>query len=297
MSKLEHALDGAIALLQEGNSLEEALNHYPELRQELAPLLAATLQVRKVELGATPAFKARSRAQLLGHIAAHPRQRPSSGLLRFAVGLATVALALTSATTAMAQSSLPGHTLHPVKLYSEQVWRALHSNPIQADLAIAQRRLEELLAVQSEQVPDALSAYAASLEVLRRDVEALPDRALSAQTVLHAQRQQVQQVLEAVGSTSDDVFTIMPTLDQLITANPTQVPLTTPTQPVQLVVPVIPSLAVSISVSGGGNETAVEVTTSGNEQSRSSGLDLNLAVDIMEPVKSLMDSMFRSAAP
>ncbi|UYN91923.1 MAG: hypothetical protein KIT70_00145 [Anaerolineales bacterium] len=248
MVTLERALDGAIELVLQGKSLEEALAQYPEHAQQLQPLLLVTMQVSKVgEALPSPAFKARGRALLEGSMAAAPRRGGRNPLFKLAASMAALLLTLATATTAMAQSALPGDALHPWKLYSEQVWRSLQTNPVQADLQIAQRRLEELLAVDGdpERVPAALSAYASALDVLRTQLEALPDRAFSAQQALHGQRDQVQSALEAAGTTVDEVFTILPTLDVLITANPVQVPLSTPVEQIQLVVPVIPAISPS----------------------------------------------------
>lgn len=246
MVTLERALDGAIELVLQGKSLEEAVAQYPEHAAQLKPLLTATLQISKAgEALPSPAFKARGRARLEGNMAAAPRRGGRNPLFKLAASMAALLLTLASATTAMAQSALPGDALHPWKLYSEQVWRSLQTNPVQADLQIAQRRLEELLAVDGdpERVPAALSAYASALDILRTQLEALPDRALSAQQALHGQRDLVLPILEAAGSSVDEVFTILPTLDVLITANPVQVPVSTPVPQMQLVVPVIPSVS------------------------------------------------------
>lgn len=250
MVTLDRALDGAIELVLQGKSLEEALAQYPEHEAQLKPLLKATLQISKVgEALPSPALKSRGRARLEGAMAAAPRTRGRNPLFRLAASMAALLLTLATATTAMAQSALPGEPLHTWKLYSEQVWRSLHTNPVQADLQIAQRRLEELLAVDGDpaRVPAALSAYASALDVLRTQLEALPDRALSAQQALHGQRDLVEAVLESAGSSVDEVFTILPTLDVLITANPMQVPVSTPVEQIQLVMPVIPTVVAPAS--------------------------------------------------
>lgn len=286
MADLDTALERALNLVQEGKTPAEALERYPKYRKALEPLLAAALVLRATQLpGLAPAAKARRRAELEAQLA----ERPSGAALRrswlrLAGGLAAVCLFLATATTALAQSSLPGDALHPVKLYSEQVWRAVSSNHIQADLTIAQRRLEELLAVEgdAERVPDALSAYASSLEVLRRDLESLPDRALSAQTVLHAQREQMQTVLEATGSTVDEFFTILPTVENLITNHPVQVPLSTPSgatiELVSPVVPVAPPVSVSVSSGLSGEQpAALSIDVAGRGQGLSTTIDTTLS--------------------
>lgn len=288
MTDLERALEGAIELVQQGKSLEEALAQYPQHSPHLKPLLMAAVGIAQAG-SALPgaAFKTRGRATLEAHMAITPRRGSSRGL-RLATSLAVVLLTLAATTTAMAQSALPGERLHSVKLYSEQVWRSLHSNPIQADLQIAQRRLEELLALEgdTQRVPAALSAYAGALDVLRKDLEALPDRALSAQQALHGQRDLVQSALEAAGTTVDEVFTILPTLEVLITANPVQVPLSTPVQQIQLVVPTIPTVAVSV---GKPEEPVISVGVSEEGLSLQAGKST-----IVEQIENAVDSVLRS---
>lgn len=299
MANLDTALERALTLVQEGMTPEEALERYPQYRAVLGPLLQAALQVRSAQpTGLSLAAKNRGRAELQARMTARPRAyAPRLSVLRMAATAAVCVFALMTATTAMAQSALPGDVLHPVKLYSEQVWRSLHSNPVQADLSLAQRRLEELLAVEgdADRVPDALSAYASSLEILRRDLEALPDRALSAQTVLHAQREQMQTVLEAAGSTVDDFFTILPTVESLITNNPVQVPLSTPTDDgIQLVSPVVPvAPAVSVSINPPSEEPAFLLSgdTSAKDQSQTIGSDIEQAL------KELISTTIITIAP
>ncbi len=291
MTDFQRALDGAIELVRQGQSLEEALAQYPQYSTQLKPLLTAAMHLGQAAATLPGAgFKARGRAALEGHMALTPR-RGGSRWLRLAASLAVVTLTLAATTTAMAQSALPGQRLHSVKLYSEQVWRSLHSNPIQADLQIAQRRLEELLALEgdAERVPAALGAYASALDVLRRDLEALPDRALSAQQVLHGQREQVQGILEQAGSTVEEVFTILPTLDVLITANPVQVPLSTPVEQMQLVVPTIPTVVVSV---GKPEEPVISVGVSEEGVSLEAG-----KTNIVEQIENAVDSVLLLLTP
>lgn len=296
MANLDTALERALTLVQEGLTPAEALERYPQYRKALEPLLLAALQVQGSQpAGLSPAAKSRGRAELEARMAAQPRVRaPRLSFVRMAASAAAVVMALATATTAMAQSALPGDVLHPVKLYSEQVWRSMQGNPIQADLSIAQRRLEELLAVENdpERIPYALSAYATSLEVLRRDLETLPDRALSAQTVLHAQREQMQTVLEAAGSTVDEFFTILPTVETLITNNPVQVPLSTPSESIQLVSPVVPvAPPVSVSANPASEQPAaisVDVGAKDGGLSISIGTNLDSALN---GIKGLLETL------
>ncbi|MCL4258542.1 MAG: hypothetical protein KJZ53_08445, partial [Anaerolineales bacterium] len=117
MANLETALEGAIELVQQGKSIEEALAQYPEHRLQLQPLLTASVHLKQAGLALpAAAFKARGRANLEAAMAASRRRGGRSPLFKLAAGLAAVVLTLTTATTAMAQSALPGETLHPLKL-------------------------------------------------------------------------------------------------------------------------------------------------------------------------------------
>jgi hypothetical protein len=63
------------------------------------------------------------------------------------VGLAAVLLALLVTGTAYAQSTLPGDALYGWKLASEDAWRAVSADPVETDLVIAERRVNELTVV------------------------------------------------------------------------------------------------------------------------------------------------------
>ncbi len=100
---------------------------------------------------------------------AHPRKTTHPGFLfmRLAVSLAFVMLAFLAAGTVYAQSALPGETFYAWKLASENVWRAVSPDPLGVDLALAERRMNELMAVGEDPSLQAqtLDAY---LEVTSR---------------------------------------------------------------------------------------------------------------------------------
>ncbi len=116
------------------------------------------------------AFKARVRARLTQQMLAHPRRRSSRfnfAFMRLAGNFAIVLMIFLMAGTAYAQSALPGTTFYEWKLISENAWRAVSADPIRTDLAIAERRMNELIAVSNDPAlqPRALEAY---LEVTAR---------------------------------------------------------------------------------------------------------------------------------
>jgi hypothetical protein len=282
VSTFEIALEDALARMQvEGESLEAALSRYPEFAEQLKPLLLAA-QGLKAAPQATPsaAFKQRGRSALLAHMAAHPRSG-THGLplrLRYAAGLAAAVLALATATTVMAQGALPGQVLHPLKLASEAVWRAVHINPIYVDLEISNRRLTELIAVQGDpsRAPEALRAYAASLDRLKNDLALVPNKALSARDVITSQKEQLRGLLEASGTNADEFFTILPTLDELIEKNPNQVPVVIPSLQVPVVIPIIPTPSSSRSGESDGGEVIP-----------------NLAGEVLDSAKDVVDDLLQ----
>lgn len=282
MSTFEIALEDALARMQlEGESLEAALNRYPEFAAELKPLLLAAENLKAApQAAASAAFKQRGRSALLAHMAAHPRTG-AQGLplpLRYAAGLAAAVLALATATTVMAQGALPGQALHPLKLASETVWRAVHINPIYVDLEISNRRLTELIAVQDDpgRAPEALRAYAASLDQLKQDLALVPNKALSARDVITNQKEQLRGLLEASGTSADEFFTIIPTLDELIEKNPNQVPVVIPSLQVPVVIPIIPTPSSSRSGESEGGEVIP-----------------NLAGEVLDSAKDVVDDLLQ----
>jgi hypothetical protein len=245
VSEFEKILEEALERIrEEGESLEEVLAGYPEHAAQLRPLLEMSQEFITLQnVSVSAEFKQRGRAALQQHMRAHPRAasaRPRMGM-RLAVGFATIVLTFTTAATALAQSALPNQALYSWKLASEKVWRAVHVNPVYVDLELSNRRMNELLAVQSDPTlaPVALAAYAASLEVLRQDVARMPTKALSARDIITAQKEAVRSLLNTSGRNPDEFFGILPTLDEVIEANPDQeVPRSTP----QLQLPVVTAL-------------------------------------------------------
>ncbi len=154
------ALEDCLERLAQGENIQACLARYPEQAAELKPLLVAASRVeRGTQLKPSAAFRARARNRLGTYMAAHPRSvqqpvlripRPAkrlSPLSRLSFGMSALLLAFTVTGTALAQSALPGTALYSWKLASEQVWRAFSTDPAGVDLALADRRIDEFLAV------------------------------------------------------------------------------------------------------------------------------------------------------
>jgi len=150
-------LDDCIERLARGETLQACLSRYPEQAVELEPYLrtATRIETSAKQIHPSPAFKARGRARLTAHMAAHPRALKIRvpGRFRFpwlVLGLAICLVALAVTTTVLAQSALPGGTLYPLKLSSEQAWQMVSPDPAGVGLVLAQRRVDEALAVSGD---------------------------------------------------------------------------------------------------------------------------------------------------
>jgi hypothetical protein len=162
MSDLELILDDCLNKLAHGETtLEECLTRYPQHAVELRRLLstASYLQVGRA-IQPAPAFRARTQAQLLTHMRTHPRRRfgwlwfnwlprpvglAFSNALSIAITLGIIALFFFTTGTVLAQRALPGEALYGWKTTSEQLWRAVQPDPLTADLALTNRRMQEIL--------------------------------------------------------------------------------------------------------------------------------------------------------
>ncbi len=225
MSKLEQILEESLARLANGEaSLEECLSRYPEHAAELRPLLtAATLLERGQEVRPTTTFKSRTRAELMAHMRTHPRQTPArpwtplfsrgfgfalGQVFNAASGFAAIAVLVLGTITVLAQTALPGDALYRWKVGSERVWRAVHLDPLETDLLLADRRVGELTSVagnpEAEEI--ARQEYQQSLATLMAQYPAA-----DSQAAISAALQEQQNNLTEAGVS-------VPELDRLLTS-------------------------------------------------------------------------------
>ena len=194
---LETILDTCLYQIEEGEaSLEECLARYPEHAIQLRPLLmaAATLS-RARAVVPNPSYRMRARSQLNTYMQQNPqRKRVSPVYWRVAVGFATVMLLFLASGTAFAQQALPGDTLYNWKLTSEHVWRLTSNDDLGVDIALSQRRMNELLVVSGDETRRAwaIQNYE-KLLVKFRNAESEHDRA----RILPVLRAQHEALLEA----------------------------------------------------------------------------------------------------
>jgi hypothetical protein len=194
---LETILDTCLYQIEEGQaSIDECLARYPEHAAQLQPLLkAATKLVRAREVVPDPSYRMRARSQLNIYMQQNPqRKRVSPVLWRFSIAFVTMMTLFLASGTAFAQQALPGDTLYNWKLTSEHVWRLTSSDDLGVDIALSNRRMNELLVVSGDQTRRAwaIQNYE-KLLVKFRNSESEYDRA----RILPALRAQHQALLEA----------------------------------------------------------------------------------------------------
>jgi hypothetical protein len=189
---LELILDTCLNQIEDGeSSVDECLARYPEYAGQLQPLLqAASKLVRARELMPDPAYRMRARSQLNTYMQQNPqRKRVSPVLWRFAISFATMFLLFLASGTAFAQQALPGDALYNWKLTSEHLWRYTSSDQLGYDIALSNRRMNELLVVSSNEArrDSAIQNYE-KLLIKFRNAESEQDRARIL-PVLRAQHQ------------------------------------------------------------------------------------------------------------
>ena len=178
---LQRIFEGCLMRLSNGTStLDESLARYPEFSIQLAPLLETALLLNiGRDVSPLSRFKEYIHDALTQYVWSHPRQQR---IVMPIVGRTALTFAMLAATflvtgTAQAQSALPGEPFYPWKRVSEQAWRALSPNLVATDIVLAERRLNEWVAVARDPVHNA-NAKMDYLKVLARlesenDVETL----------------------------------------------------------------------------------------------------------------------------
>lgn len=126
---LYEALEACLLAIEKGASLNQALSKYPEIRDELQPLLEMAIQSKQLQVDDIPTdVMIRSRTQALNHAAKlRSAHRKPIGILkslpRFATAVLLVLILILTSSSIMSASakSLPGDQLYPVKRAVENV--------------------------------------------------------------------------------------------------------------------------------------------------------------------------------
>lgn len=200
MTDFDSILDECLRRIERGEaSLEECLAQHPDHAEALRPLISQALELRdEPSLGPDLRARSRMRARLGQHMRRHPRHRrswldglPAAPALRpAALVLLVVILAFGSATW-VAQAAAPGAPLYPLKRASEAVWGRIVGQSREHRLWLAERRLEDWIAVQSadDRAEAAQEAYRQALAALETE----GDQELTAPITeeLHEQRRKL----------------------------------------------------------------------------------------------------------
>ena len=223
MSEFEFVLQECLRDLEQGiSNVEECLQRHPKHAAQLEPvMLTSAYLARGREARLSPAFQARVRSRLLREMYAHPRPRRRSFMfMRLAASLAAVMLVLLMTGTVYAQRALPGEAFYTWKIASENAWRLISPDPLGIELVMAERRLEELIAVRNDPLlqAQALDAYLQVRDRLMSQLE--PSNEARILAVLDAQAEELSQMEILPGETAPD---IVPPFEE-----PTATPATTP---------------------------------------------------------------------
>ena len=223
MKDFQRTLEDCLTKLSNGTAtLDECLARYPEHADQLKPLLQTVLLLnRGRDVTPSPTFNAYTHSAVVQYIRSHPRQPRNIMPLfqRSALTFAMLVAALLVTGTAQAQSALPGGALYAWKLTSERVWRAISPNLVATDLKLAERRLNEWLAVTDDPAlsDNAMNSYLDALSKLESssDVQSI--------TLIVPALQSQQQTLNDAGLSS-------PELDDYIVDAVNSIPVVVATQ-------------------------------------------------------------------
>jgi hypothetical protein len=94
--------------------------------------------------------------------------------------LAAIVVLVLGTITVLAQTALPGDALYRWKVGSEQAWRAVHLDPFETDLLLADRRVSELTSVAGDPEAEEIARqeYQQSLATLVTEYPATDDKAI-----------------------------------------------------------------------------------------------------------------------
>lgn len=190
MKRIEEILDQCIEEIRSGKaSLADCLDRYSGIRRELEPLLKIALSIKEPPgIKPSDAFKIRARVNLMEHIHSRRSARRSPGSVSQTgarqvwytmwlkpVAIAIVAIlfisALGTGTAYASRGSLPGDTLYPAKLSTEQLQRVLTFNDaaeVELELKFANTRLGEIGAIadkRPDKIAVAISGYERNLNL------------------------------------------------------------------------------------------------------------------------------------
>ena len=211
MKKFEDILVQCIEDIKAGrSSIEDCLNNYPSMREQLEPLLRIALEIREPpDINPSPAFKVKARVWLMDQI--HGRQaaikwpwsrynsqvKPMTYIKRFSMSMTSIILAVVLTLSALgvgtvyaSQSSLPGDTLYSLKLATEQAGMMLLGDDVaraKRALSFADKRVREMVTLAENGRPQdlelAVEKYGYALNMTLAMIEQADDRGLATENV------------------------------------------------------------------------------------------------------------------
>ncbi len=156
MNDFETIFDESWSQIERGEStMDEVLARHPQHSAQLAPLLqvASNLAGTKEAVTPTPSFRAHNRTQLNKYMHENPQmKRVSPVFWRLTITLVSMLLAFLLSGTVFAQGALPGDTFYSWKLRSETMWSMVSPDRLGTDLALSNRRVNELVALSGDEV-------------------------------------------------------------------------------------------------------------------------------------------------
>ncbi len=160
---LDECLD---RLIFKGEPAEQCLSDYPEMADELRPLLETALVTSSIiDLKPDSAFRSKARAEMHSVLrqAEEKKERSVFGFawrrgLVTALSVLLVVFAVTGGTAAASSRAMPDSFLYPVKLATEKVQLAFTFTDLgkaEANARIADKRVEEIVYLANQENPDA----------------------------------------------------------------------------------------------------------------------------------------------
>jgi len=211
LRKFEDILAECIDDIKAGKaSVEDCLNRYPSTRGQLEPLLRIALEIREPpDAKPSPSFKMKARVRLMEQTRGRQpatrwpwfpydgQAKPVTYIRRFSTSVAGVILAIVLAvfglgagTAYASQASLPGDTLYPIKLATEQAGMMLMGDDVaraERALSLANKRVREMEALAEKGRPQdlglAAEKYGYALNMTLAEVEQADGRGLATENI------------------------------------------------------------------------------------------------------------------
>jgi hypothetical protein len=155
-NKLYDALENCLQALERGQTAETALKRYPDLAQELRPLIEASIRARTLGKVSIPVdVQRRGRTRLLQYAAqlresgrsSGRRTMPAFSRVAIVLGLASIFVLSSTGLVGASSGALPGDQLYPVKRTWEGLRLFFVVNPGDRDILESkyeQERLDEI---------------------------------------------------------------------------------------------------------------------------------------------------------